>query len=440
MANLNLLVVESSGKQKRKPSNAETVDFLSIKVGASGLEIKETSGHLDFGAKKLVNIANGGAAGEALSFSQRGAALGVASLDAGGKVPVSQLPSAIMEYQGVYNATTNSPALADFANGAAAGDSVGDVYRVGTAGSQDFGSGSISLEVGDYVILNALGKWEKSDTTDAVASVNGFIGVVVLTTSNIAEGSNLYFTDERAQDAVGATLTDTASIDLVYDDALNQISAIVLPAGVDHDALANFVANEHIDHSSVSILTGANSGLSGGGDLTASRSPVVAPANAPAASAALLDEMLISDVSDSGALKKITVQSILNLAGAGAAKSFINDNAGTITVGQIVYIKANGNMDLARATVAAIADGQLAVVKAASILTTDPGEVFVKDGEIISGFTGLTPGQKLYVSRATAGAMTQSLTGFLAGEMVYAIGRAISATEIVFDPEFEFEF
>ena len=37
----------------------------------------------------------------------------------------------------------------------------------------------------------------------------------------------------------------------------------------DHDQLTNFVANEHVDHSSVSITTGT--GLSGGGDLTSTR-------------------------------------------------------------------------------------------------------------------------------------------------------------------------
>lgn len=42
---------------------------------------------------------------------------------------------------------------------------------------------------------------------------------------------------------------------------------------VDHDALLNFVANEHIDHSSVSITAGA--GLSGGGNLTTTRTLTV---------------------------------------------------------------------------------------------------------------------------------------------------------------------
>ena len=77
------------------------------------------------------------------------------------------------------------------------------------------------------------------------------------------------YTDEIAQDAVGGILTDTASIDFTYNDAGNQITAVVLPAGVDHNSLNNFVANKHIDHSTVSITAGT--GMSGGGDLTATR-------------------------------------------------------------------------------------------------------------------------------------------------------------------------
>lgn len=124
--------------------------------------------------------------------------------------------------------------------------------------------------------------------------------------------------NEAAQDAVGAALTDTASIDFTYNDGANTISAVVLPAGVDHDALSNFVANKHIDHSTVNINTASLSGLAGGGDITTSRSIVVNPNNATLVTAALGDEVLISDASDSNALKKVTVQTIVNLAGAGS--------------------------------------------------------------------------------------------------------------------------
>lgn len=64
-------------------------------------------------------------------------------------------------------------------------------------------------------------------------------------TDDITEGlSKLFYTDERAQDAIGSTLTDTSSIDLTYNDVANTISATVLPAGVDHNSLANLTSDD----------------------------------------------------------------------------------------------------------------------------------------------------------------------------------------------------
>lgn len=131
---------------------------------------------------------------------QKGQAGGVASLDGGGKVPVTQLPNSIMEYQGTWNATTNSPTLADGTG------STGDVYRVSVAGTRDLGSGSITFVVGDYAIYNG-STWEKADTTDAVSSVNGYTGNVTLDTGDIAEDGNLYFTNARVDARINATST-----------------------------------------------------------------------------------------------------------------------------------------------------------------------------------------------------------------------------------------
>lgn len=128
-----------------------------------------------------------------------------------------------MEYKGLYNASTNSPALTD-----GTGNN-GDVYQVTVAGSQDFGSGSISFEIGDKVVYNGtLGVYEKWDMTDAVTSVNGQSGVVVLDTDDIAEGAALYFTEERAQDAVGTILASTSTVTLAYADATPEITAEVI--------------------------------------------------------------------------------------------------------------------------------------------------------------------------------------------------------------------
>lgn len=79
---------------------------------------------------------------------------------------------------------------------------------------------------------------------------------------------------EAAQDAIGAALLDSASIDFTYNDVANTISATVLPAGVNHNALQNYVANQHIDHGSVSINPGT--GLTGGGTIAASRTLSIA--------------------------------------------------------------------------------------------------------------------------------------------------------------------
>jgi hypothetical protein len=122
------------------------------------------------------------------------------------------------------------------------------------------------------------------------------------------------------------------------------------------------------------------------------------------------------------------------------ARSLTNDNAGSITAGQVVYIKSNGAVDLARADVAGLDSIWIGVVKAPSIATTAAGLVVVRPGAIISGLSGLTPGVKQYISRATAGALTSSLTGFVTGEHVYSVGYAISATEMVYQPQFEYVF
>jgi hypothetical protein len=126
--------------------------------------------------------------------------------------------------------------------------------------------------------------------------------------------------DEAAQDAVGTILTDSSSIDFTYSDGTPSITAVVLPAGVDHDALANFVANEHINHSSVSIATtSSTSGLSGGGDITATRTLVVdiTGTTALAATPDVADEVMIWDASAS-ARKKVTIAELLSGVAVGS--------------------------------------------------------------------------------------------------------------------------
>jgi hypothetical protein len=108
-----------------------------------------------------------------------------------------------------------------------------------------------------------------------------------------------------------------------------------------------------------------------------------------------------------------------------------------ISAGQICYIKSNGNIDLADADLD-MSDAAL-VIAAASIASGASGKVVIKEGTVVGGFSGLVPGKKCFVSK-TAGEMVQALTGFASGNSVYCVGRAISATEIAFQPVYEFEY
>lgn len=135
-------------------------------------------------------------------------------LDAGGKVAYANLPAALMIYKGVWDASTNTPTLAD-------GSGVnGWVYRVHPGGTVNFGSGNITFSSGDYVIYNG-SVWQKSGGGDAVTSVNGQQGVVVLTTANIAEGgTNYYYTNTRVQ-TFGDTRYSLLNHEHVYADIAN---------------------------------------------------------------------------------------------------------------------------------------------------------------------------------------------------------------------------
>lgn len=117
-----------------------------------------------------------------IDSSEKGANNGVATLDGGGKIPASQLPSTVMEYKGNWNASTNTPTLANGSGNA------GDIYRASVAGSTNFGAGSIPFDVGDWAVYNG-SIWEKSINSNNITSVNGQTGVVSLTASDVGAQS-----------------------------------------------------------------------------------------------------------------------------------------------------------------------------------------------------------------------------------------------------------
>jgi hypothetical protein len=80
-------------------------------------------------------------------------------------------------YKGTWNASANSPFLSSGTG------TQGDYYVVNVAGSTNL-DGITDWQIGDWAIFNGT-VWQKVDNTDAVSSVNGQVGTVVLTAANV---------------------------------------------------------------------------------------------------------------------------------------------------------------------------------------------------------------------------------------------------------------
>ena len=115
--------------------------------------------------------------------SEKGAANGVATLDATGRVPYSQLPESAMEFKGEWNAYTNTPHLQD-----GTGDN-GDFYVCSEGGTVNFGTvaspRNITFYVNDRVIYEgSSNQWFRLPASE-VRTVNNLSGDVVLTGENV---------------------------------------------------------------------------------------------------------------------------------------------------------------------------------------------------------------------------------------------------------------
>jgi hypothetical protein len=195
------------------------------------------------------------------STKDAGAALGVATLDAGGKVPVSELPAAVLgalSYQGTWDASTNTPTLTSSVG------TKGYYYVVSVAGNTNL-NGITDWLVGDWAVYNGT-VWQKVDNTETVTSVNGQIGAVVLTTTNIAEGTNLYYTDARARAAIsaGTGISYDNATGVVTNAAPDQTVALTDGTAIDvTGTYPNFTINNTAPDQTVVLTAGTGISTSG---------------------------------------------------------------------------------------------------------------------------------------------------------------------------------
>jgi len=168
-------------------------------------------------------------------------------------------------FQGTWDASTNTPTLTSSVG------TKGYYYIVDVAGSTNL-NGITDWKIGDWAIFNGT-TWDKVDNTDAVSSVNGFTGAVSLTTSNIAEGTNLYYLDSRARLALSFTAGSGA-----YD---NTTGVITIPTntsqltnGANYITLSSLSASSPLSYNSgtgafsIQVANGSQNGYLSSSDWT----------------------------------------------------------------------------------------------------------------------------------------------------------------------------
>jgi hypothetical protein len=143
-------------------------------------------------------------------LSDKGAANGVATLDATGKVPTSQLPSTAigaLSYKGVLDASTAAYP---------ASPAKGDYYVVSVAGTI---SGH-AYAIGDWAAYDGVA-WDYIDNQNKVSSVNGQTGIVSLSSDNVSEGTtNKYFTESKVLATVMTGLSTATNAAIVATESI----------------------------------------------------------------------------------------------------------------------------------------------------------------------------------------------------------------------------
>ena len=185
------LVEASTTNGNIKVNGSEVTVYTLPSVGTAGTYTKVTTdanGRVTVGTNlsasdiPTITLSKISDAGTAASKNVGTAAGNVVALDSNGKLPEGVLPSL----------------------------SIVDVYTVSSTAEMvalDAQKGDMAIVGSDTYILSAapastLANWVTiPHPTDVVQAVNGKPGVVVLTTSDVAEGTNLYYTQARFDSA-----------------------------------------------------------------------------------------------------------------------------------------------------------------------------------------------------------------------------------------------
>ena len=326
-------------------------------------------------------------------------------------------------YKGTWNASTNTPTLASGVG------TNGWYYIVNVAGSTNL-DGITDWNIGDWAIFDGTA-WQQVDNTDAVVSVNGFTGAVSLTTSNISEGTNLYYTDARARasNSAGTGISYNSSTGVITNSAPDQTVSLTSGTGISATGTyPSFTITNTAPDQTVSLTGAGTTSISGtypnftitsndqytgtvtsvgitesAAALTITGSPVTTSGNINIAFAGNSTQYVAGD------------GSLVTFPTIGQASKLItevyNSTGATLTKGTVVYINGgHGNLPTvtkALATSDATSAQTYGLVQG-DITNNNNGFVVVIGSLTDLDTSAYSDGTQLYLSSTTAGAYTST--------------------------------
>jgi hypothetical protein len=346
------------------------------------------------------------------STKDAGVALGVATLDSAGKVPITQIPDAVigaLNYQGTWNATTNTPTLTSSVG------TKGYYYVVSVAGATNL-NGVTDWQIGDWAVYNGTA-WQKIDNTDSVTSVNGKTGAVTLNYSDVGAFPATSTTGSgNVVLATGATLNNptisnyeawTGASAPSYVEGLQWYDSTAHSLAYYNDSANSIV---HIGQDiQVKVINNTGSTIANGSPvyITSTSSgqtyPNVALAKADvAATSAVIG--LTNGAIPNGAIGYVTSQGGID-----------NVNTGTFTVGQVLYLSPYSAGQLMNTIPPTGITVQVGVV---SYVNSSTGKIYVKQTTPLAVPASIITGT-LGVPNGGTGATT--LTGYVKGSGTSAL-------------------
>lgn len=121
-------------------------------------------------------------------------------------------------YKGTWDASSNTPTLTSSVG------SQGDYYVVSVAGTTNL-NGITDWQIGDWAVFNG-SVWQKIDNTDAVTSVNGQTGTVVLGATDVGATSNTTYVLTSGLLSGGGQLTGNVTVILNSVPVANVTGAV----------------------------------------------------------------------------------------------------------------------------------------------------------------------------------------------------------------------